>query len=235
VEKRRREPPCRHPPPTSPPSSFDGRCPRPGTATRTWARHSSRFSPRSPVETTSKSRGCSEASSAPVSAPAVRRHPKTSWSFRTNFNDLYDGPRALLMLSAMGFAACVLLHLRPRHSPAQAPGPIPQPLPSPERELTPSRNAARCHGSPRGLGAGAGLPEEALERSGNCGSLVGRGRWRSESRFGDGAVGPCRSWRPSELDVPCLRFGPSTRLVWRVRSARISFGRVWCGSITSSI
>ena len=35
--------------------------------------------------------------------------------------------------------------------------------------------------------------------------------------------------------LPCLRFGCSTRLVCRVRSARISFGRVSCGSITSSM
>ena len=34
---------------------------------------------------------------------------------------------------------------------------------------------------------------------------------------------------------PCLRFGCSTRLVCSVRRARISFGRVWCGSITSSM
>jgi hypothetical protein len=34
---------------------------------------------------------------------------------------------------------------------------------------------------------------------------------------------------------PCFRFGCSTRLVWRVRSARISFGRVSCGTMTSSM
>ena len=34
---------------------------------------------------------------------------------------------------------------------------------------------------------------------------------------------------------PCLRFGVSTRLVWSVSSARISFGRVSCGTITSSM
>jgi len=35
--------------------------------------------------------------------------------------------------------------------------------------------------------------------------------------------------------LPCLRCGWATRLVCRVRSARISFGRVSCGSITSSM
>ncbi len=35
--------------------------------------------------------------------------------------------------------------------------------------------------------------------------------------------------------LPCLRLGCSTRFVCRVRSARISFGRVWCGSMTSSM
>ena len=34
---------------------------------------------------------------------------------------------------------------------------------------------------------------------------------------------------------PCFRFGCSTRLVCSVRRARISFGRVWRGSITSSM
>jgi len=34
---------------------------------------------------------------------------------------------------------------------------------------------------------------------------------------------------------PCLRFGCSTRLVWRVRSARIRRGRVSGGSMTSSM
>ena len=35
--------------------------------------------------------------------------------------------------------------------------------------------------------------------------------------------------------LPCLRLGVSTRLVWSVSSARISFGRVSCGTITSSM
>ena len=35
--------------------------------------------------------------------------------------------------------------------------------------------------------------------------------------------------------LPCLRFGWSTRLVCSMRRARISFGRVWRGSITSSM
>src|SRR3989442_6206401 len=34
---------------------------------------------------------------------------------------------------------------------------------------------------------------------------------------------------------PCLRFGPGTRFVWSVSSARISLGRVSCGTITSSM
>jgi hypothetical protein len=35
--------------------------------------------------------------------------------------------------------------------------------------------------------------------------------------------------------LPCFRFGVSTRFVFRVSSARISFGRVSCGMITSSM
>src|SRR3954469_3125056 len=53
---RRREPPCRHAPPPSPPKPQSTSVPSTRNATRTWARHSSRFSPRSPVETTSIAR-----------------------------------------------------------------------------------------------------------------------------------------------------------------------------------
>jgi hypothetical protein len=35
--------------------------------------------------------------------------------------------------------------------------------------------------------------------------------------------------------LPCLRFGWATRLVCNVRRARISFGRVSAGSMTSSM
>jgi hypothetical protein len=35
--------------------------------------------------------------------------------------------------------------------------------------------------------------------------------------------------------LPCFRFGVSTRFVFSVSNARISFGRVSCGMITSSM
>ena len=35
--------------------------------------------------------------------------------------------------------------------------------------------------------------------------------------------------------LPCLRFGPGSRLVWSVSSAVMIFGRVSCGTITSSM
>ena len=46
---------------------------------------------------------------------------------------------------------------------------------------------------------------------------------------------PETAGRPYSGMLPCLRFGWSTRLLCSMRSALISFGRVWRGSITSSM
>ena len=57
--------------------------------------------------------------------------------------------------------------------------------------------------------------------------------WR-EGRIDATSVGSRIAPRYSGM-LPCFRFGRSTRLVCSVRRARISFGRVSCGTITSSM
>ena len=72
------------------------------------------------------------------------------------------------------------------------------------------------------------------------GATAGRGgggrsdRRQGRDRGDRGALSPSRRAAYSGM-LPCLRFGWSTRLVCSMRRARISFGRVWRGSITSSM
>ena len=101
-------------------------------------------------------------------------------------------------------------------------------------------------------GSGARPPirrVEGDERLGERDELRAVARGRSDQPGGlvDGRLGvedhrrrldgrdPHRPERGHRGMFPCLRFGRSTRLVWSVSSARISFGRVSCGTITSSM
>src|SRR3954452_22964098 len=88
-------------------------------ATRTWARHSSRFSPRSPVETTSIARmfrselcACFSACCA-ASSEDFLELPTSSMIFTTATRP---------PLGRGGFAASVLLHLRPSYKPGSGAG-----------------------------------------------------------------------------------------------------------------
>ena len=73
--------------------------------------------------------------------------------------------------------------------------------------------------------------EEGGVAAARAGAAADRGR-RRRDRGDRGAV---RLGRPYSGMLPCLRFGWATRLDCSIRSALISFGRVWRGSITSSM
>src|SRR3954454_22631281 len=51
----------------------------------------------------------------------------------------------------------------------------------------------------------------------------------------DGSKKSRTTWNAYSGMLPCLRFGWSTRLDCSMRRARISFGRVWRGSMPSSM
>jgi len=62
------------------------------------------------------------------------------------------------------------------------------------------------------------------------------GRPQTIQRAGERGGVPTTSPGPTYRGIfPCLRFGCGTRLDCSIRSALISFGRVWRGSITSSM
>src|SRR3954449_9108013 len=131
-------------------------------ATRTWARHSSRFSPRSPVETTSIARMLRSELCACLSACCA-----------ASSEDFLELPTSSMIFTTAtspplshrdGFAARVLLHLRAIGPPWPAPGRNPPAAPEAgsrrnplaQRRLLPAARLAPSGG--RG-----GLPEEPLE------------------------------------------------------------------------
>jgi hypothetical protein len=82
-----------------------------------------------------------------------------------------------------------------------------------------------------------GLTHESLERGDDRGRLLGRGVWSHDRELWPPVRHPARLPRGRCYSgmLPCLRFGPATRLFCSVSSAVISFGRVSCGMITSSM
>ena len=105
-----------------------------------------------------------------------------------------------------------------------------------------------------GLGQGRRVPEEepaavehqhdgwtARRRGNGFGGFLGRRRLAVLLPAARPRREPAEEKRSAEEEcsqrgmLPCLRCGWGTRLVCSVRSARISFGRVWRGSITSSM
>ena len=92
-----------------------------------------------------------------------------------------------------------------------------------------TRPARRC--SARGGGAVARMKRSsaATIAAASSGEADGAISWR---------CGAATHWHrdaPYSGMFPCLRFGPASRLLCSVRSAMISFGRVSCGTITSSM
>ena len=87
---------------------------------------------------------------------------------------------------------------------------------------------------------GVDLSEEQIERLGTTFMELDRRMTELREQFGLTAedlnldLGPLGRLLQSGM-FPCLRFGPATRLVPSVSSAVISFGRVSCGTITSSM
>ena len=151
-----------------PPSMQEGR-------PRTWARYSSRFSPRRPVLTMSTAR-MFRSDAGPARAPASRRRRWTSRELPTS---------SMIFTTAIAFSSWVGPVYRCRGGEPFYPlggGRVPA---TSTRRRRPPGAPARCHAVMRSAPrtrARRGVGEELLDRGGDRGGLLGERAWPRSAR-----------------------------------------------------